>query len=81
MPTVSPEPGEDMAVLAQTLLALADNPRTDVVYVPGDNLFSITDELADRYLASLKEPEGEAPAAKPAKKTAPKKATAKQKEA
>lgn len=80
MPTVSPEPGEDMALLAQALLALTENPR-DVVYVPGDNLFSITDEVADRYLATLKEEDAPARAKPAAKKAAPKKTTAKQKEA
>lgn len=73
MPLVSPEPGEDLAVLARTLLDLADHPR-EVVYVPGDNLFTVSDAVADRFLAILA-PEPEPKAAK--KAVAAKKTTAK----
>lgn len=78
MPLVAPEPGEDLAVLAQTLLALADNPR-EVSYVVGDHLFTVSDAVADRYLAALTtgdemdEPKPKAAKkAVPAKKAAPK---------
>lgn len=81
MPLVSPEPGEDLALLAQTLLALADDPR-EVTYVVGDHLFSISDTVADRYLMALAiEEDATTPAPKPAKKAvAAKKATATKKE-
>jgi hypothetical protein len=78
MPLVTPEPGEDLALLARTLLALADDPR-EVTYVVGDHLFTVSDAVADRFLASLsladEEPKPKAAAKKavPAKKAAPKK--------
>lgn len=78
MPLVAPEPGEDLAVLAQTLLALADDPR-EVTYVVGDHLFTVSDAVADRYLVVLtgssSDEESKPKAAKkavPAKKAAPK---------
>lgn len=76
MPLVSPLPGEDMATLAQTLLRLADDPRTEVAYVPGDNLFTVSDLVADRYLAELGTDEQE-PKPRAAKKATAKKTTAK----
>lgn len=79
MPLVTPEPGEDLALLAQTLLSLADHPR-DVTYVVGDHLFIVSDAVADRYLVVLTGSNSEAEETlKAAKKAAPaaKKTTAK----
>lgn len=76
MPTVEPMPGEDLGELAAALLAVAPNPR-DVVFVYGDNVFAVTDEVADRYLASLLPQEEPEAAPAPAKKAAAPKATKK----
>lgn len=71
MPTVEPMPGEDLGELAAALLALAPSPR-DVVFVYGDNVFAVTDEVADRYLASLLPQSPEPAPAAPKKAAAPK---------
>jgi hypothetical protein len=79
MPLVTPEPGEDLALLAQTLLALADHPR-EVTYVVGDHLFTVSDAVADRYLMVLTGTSSDdEPKPKATKKAAPaKKTTAKE---